>query len=152
MTTWTCRLVDADSRATDIGTVDPALDAFIVALHAEPLPEGVLSWAHPAGSGARGKASQKANLANKTSKADWGESPHNYGLAVDSYPIVLDGNGKKVVSSDPKHYALLGVIARRLALGWGGAWAKFPDAPHVEIPGWKTVVQTALGAGWPRKA
>ena len=148
--TWVCSLADRDTRGTDVGVIAPALDAFLIELHSEPLPPEVVAWAHPLGSGARAQKSQTDFYARKASKARWGESPHNYRLALDSYPLILDAAGKRVVSGDPRHYLLIGVVARRIGLAWGGTWLKFADHPHVEVPGWKTVVKAALGPTFPR--
>lgn len=70
------------------------------------------------------------------SKAKWGQSPHNFGMAVD---IVHFG---KYWNLTPLQWAVIGLIgkevARRLNLKvtWGGDW-KFYDPAHWELSDWK---------------
>lgn len=70
------------------------------------------------------------------SKAKWGQSAHNFGMAVD---IVHFG---KYWDLTPLQWAVIGLIgkevARRLNLKvtWGGDW-KFYDPAHWELSDWK---------------
>jgi peptidoglycan LD-endopeptidase CwlK len=63
--------------------------------------------------------------------AKGGQSNHNYGLAVDLCPFV---NGKPQWN-DNQTFVLIGSEAVRRGLEWGGAWKKFIDKPHVQLPG-----------------
>jgi hypothetical protein len=76
------------------------------------------------------------------SKARAGESPHNYGLAVD---IV---HGTKAWDLTRKQWELIGhlghEVARQLGVKveWGGDW-KFYDPAHWEIANWRDI-----GSSW----
>ena len=64
-------------------------------------------------------------------RAKGGESNHNYGLAADLCPFTNDTpdwNAPMAV------WAAIGVAAAAHGLEWGGAWKKFIDKPHVELP------------------
>jgi peptidoglycan L-alanyl-D-glutamate endopeptidase CwlK len=72
--------------------------------------------------------------------AKGGDSMHNYGLASD---YVLDGQLEKPGiqwSWETKgilhnSWTQMGAVAETCGLVWGGNWKKFPDLPHVEMPG-----------------
>jgi peptidoglycan L-alanyl-D-glutamate endopeptidase CwlK len=70
-----------------------------------------------------------------------GESPHNYGLGMDVYPLI---HGKLCTAfpegdqvSDPI-WQRFGAIAKRCGLVWGGDF-KLKDACHVEYRNWKVL-------------
>lgn len=70
------------------------------------------------------------------SKARWGQSPHNFGMAVD---IVHFGRYWDLTSTEWAVIGLIGKeVARRLNLKvtWGGDW-KFYDPAHWELSDWK---------------
>lgn len=72
-----------------------------------------------------------------TSKAAYGESPHNYGLAVDLFVIMSTGQA----SWDKRFFVeVLGPEAKKAGLVWGGDWRSLKDLPHIELPDWKEVV------------
>ncbi|MEO5896975.1 MAG: M15 family metallopeptidase [Vicinamibacterales bacterium] len=64
-------------------------------------------------------------------QARGGESNHNYGLAADLCPFV---NGKPNWDAPLAVWATLGATAIERGLEWGGAWKKFLDKPHVQLP------------------
>lgn len=58
-----------------------------------------------------------------------GESPHNYGLAFDFYPLI----GGKLAKETAVEWKACGQIASNLGLEWGGSWSKRNiDRPHVQ--------------------
>lgn len=62
-----------------------------------------------------------------------GQSAHNFGIAAD---LVRDGFMERAgLQPDyrPPSYDLLGVLAPKHGLVWGGSWA-FRDLPHVQVP------------------
>lgn len=71
----------------------------------------------------------------RVTKADAGQSYHNYGVAVDLAFVV---NGK--ISWDDKLYKNIGRWASQVGLTWGGNW-KFVDYPHVQLAGMPGVGQ-----------
>jgi peptidoglycan L-alanyl-D-glutamate endopeptidase CwlK len=64
-------------------------------------------------------------------RAKGGQSNHNYGLAVDLCPFV---NGQPQWNDDAG-FTRIGNEAKIRGLEWGGDWKKFPDTPHVQLPG-----------------
>jgi hypothetical protein len=64
-------------------------------------------------------------------QARGGESNHNYGLAADLCPFV---NGKPDWNAPVKVWTSIGASAMAHGLEWGGAWKKFLDKPHVQLP------------------
>jgi peptidoglycan LD-endopeptidase CwlK len=86
-------------------------------------------------------------------KAQAGESAHNWGLAVDfildvnheywnKWAIKPDGawdSGQTSKATKPNVINVwyqLGVLAKELDLEWGGSW-QFRDLPHVQLLSWK---------------
>jgi len=78
--------------------------------------------------------------------ARWGESNHNYGLAVDMYPVLPDATGKeRVFTSIPRHSSVefaraftriqdtIGDEAEQLRLFWGARFSGIVDTPHIQL-------------------
>ena len=83
-----------------------------------------------------------------------GESNHNYGLAVDMYPVLPDATGRETVfTSIPSHSSVefaraftgiqnaIGDEAEQLGLFWGARFSGIADTPHVQL-----LAEHALGA------
>lgn len=77
-------------------------------------------------------------------RAKPGSSAHNYGLALDAYPLI---HGKLCTSgpegdevSDPI-WQQYGAIARACGLEWGGDFRSFPEGPHVQMPQWRAHIK-----------
>jgi peptidoglycan L-alanyl-D-glutamate endopeptidase CwlK len=75
-----------------------------------------------------------------------GQSNHNYGLAVDMYPVLPDATGKeRVFTSIPKHSSVefaraftriqnaIGDEAEQLGLFWGARFSGIVDTPHIQL-------------------
>lgn len=78
----------------------------------------------------------------KVTQAKPGESAHNFGIAVD---FVCDGYLDRAgLQPDyrPESYGELGATALKHGLTWGGTW-RFPDRPHVQLPGFVSAVELA---------
>jgi peptidoglycan LD-endopeptidase CwlK len=69
----------------------------------------------------------------KVTKAKPGQSPHNFGMAMDFIPFV----GHRTYHVKPVWWLKFGLAAKAAGLTWGGSWKKFLDRPHVELPGWR---------------
>lgn len=88
----------------------------------------------------RGTHEQDALLARGVSKAAGGQSPHNYGMAVDIIHGVKGWNIPKA------SWTLLGHVGKEIsiqsgiAVTWGGDW-KFYDPAHWELKEWKRLIQ-----------
>jgi len=67
----------------------------------------------------------------KVTNAKGGQSNHNYGLAVDLCPFV----GNQPQWEDEAGFDRIGAAGKNPGLKWGGDWPKFPDRPHLELPG-----------------
>jgi hypothetical protein len=68
-------------------------------------------------------------------KADAGSSPHNFDLARDIVPVV---NGKPTWNVTREVWNVLGKVAKKYGLIWGGDFKSIYDAPHVEHASWRT--------------
>jgi peptidoglycan LD-endopeptidase CwlK len=79
-------------------------------------------------------------------KARGGQSNHNYGLAVDMYPVLPDASGREKVFTDiPKNASVefkrafdriqrtLGEESEGLGLFWGARFSGIADTPHVQL-------------------
>jgi hypothetical protein len=104
---------------------------------------GVPMFCHTA---MRGQQDQNELYVKGFSKAKGGESPHQYGLAVD---IV---HGTKAWDLNRKQWEIVGHVGKEVAaaLGikveWGGDWRSFYDPAHWQLSDWRD-----LGANWKDK-
>ncbi len=76
-------------------------------------------------------------------RARGGQSPHQYGIAVD---LCRDGNVfRDGLQPDyrPESYEILRKLAPKHGLVWGGSWRLLPDMPHVQLPGFVSVADLA---------
>jgi peptidoglycan L-alanyl-D-glutamate endopeptidase CwlK len=71
----------------------------------------------------------------KVTNAAPGHSMHNYRVAFDFVPIV-DG---KAIWNDDHLWAQCGMIGETIGLEWGGGWQSFPDKPHMQYTGGKSI-------------
>ncbi|QCS37056.1 hypothetical protein [Tortoise microvirus 46] len=119
-------------RAERLGA-HPVILKFAPAFIKECAKYGVPMFAHEY---VRSAERQMKLRALGNSKARAGQSPHQYGMAVD---IVHGVHGWNL---DRKQWAVLGLIGKEVArrqdvkLTWGGDW-KFYDPAHWEIADWK---------------
>jgi peptidoglycan L-alanyl-D-glutamate endopeptidase CwlK len=74
----------------------------------------------------------------RVTNAKAGQSAHNYGLALDFVPIV---DGKPEWSGKHSHWQMAGSLAPTYGLEWAGTWTRFRELPHVQVPGWRSLVQ-----------
>lgn len=96
---------------------------------------------------------QDAMFERGVSKARWGQSPHNFGMAVD---IVHFGRYWDLTKREWDVIGLIGKeVARKRAVkvSWGGDW-KFYDPAHWELTEWRDIVEQNLyfphpQPGWP---
>lgn len=86
----------------------------------------------------RDAAHQNALYVQGVSLAKAGESPHNYGLAVD---IIHSTKAWDMTREQWEIFGHVGKeVAKRqgLAIVWGGDWARFWDPAHWEMEQWRT--------------
>jgi len=84
--------------------------------------------------GLRNKADQEAAKRRGASKAGYGYSWHNYGMAIDFGCF----RGRSYLDSDSpseasRVYATIGKIAGDYGIEWGGNWRTFKDYPHFHV-------------------
>lgn len=78
--------------------------------------------------------------------ARFGESAHNFGLAVDVFVRVKDARGGWKADWNPELYKKLWAAAQaagldEAGLAWAGDWkGKFRELVHFELAGWRTLV------------
>lgn len=66
-------------------------------------------------------------------KAQPGQSAHNFGLAFDGAPLIQG----RIAWDDHASWQIYGRVAADLGLEWAGNWASFRECPHVQMPNWK---------------
>lgn len=71
----------------------------------------------------------------KVTKAKGGTSYHNYGLAIDIYPVI-DG---KINVNDADTLIKVSETGKNLGFEWGGDWKTIKDYPHYQITFGKSV-------------
>lgn len=87
----------------------------------------------------RGEADQTAAYVAGHSNARWGESPHNYGCAVDVVHSV------KLWGLSRDQWSIVGHIGKEVAaqrgfkLTWGGDWRKPWDPAHWQLTDWRSL-------------
>ena len=78
----------------------------------------------------------------RVTNAKGGQSWHNYGLALDIYPII---SGKIVTNTASTLWKMIGEVGRWAGFEWGGDWAKFKDYPHFQYTGGLTIKNLQAG-------
>lgn len=97
-------------------------------------PEAHICWA------GRGEVDQELFFERGSSDAHWGESSHNYNIAIDIFPLI---NGK--ANWDPAWYDKKIPPALTPCLEWYGAPdAKFRERPHIQWRGWRALRDAGL--------
>jgi peptidoglycan L-alanyl-D-glutamate endopeptidase CwlK len=100
--------------------------------------------------GHRGEAEQERAFGLHTTKAHFGQSPHNYtpSLAVDCCPNPVNWNDTKAFLAMGKH--IIDVSKKlSIAITWGADWDgdgnllnnHFTDMPHFELTGWRQMIK-----------
>jgi peptidoglycan L-alanyl-D-glutamate endopeptidase CwlK len=70
----------------------------------------------------------------KVTNARGGQSPHNFGDAIDFVPLK---DGKEWWDAPKKYWEALGELAEGMGLTWGGHFTSLKDNPHVESADWR---------------
>ena len=83
--------------------------------------------------GWRGEADQQKALAAGNSRASFGHSPHNFGVAFDCAPVI---NGKLEWPSDMTLWQEIGRVGKAIGMVWGGDFHSITDYPHFEMKDW----------------
>jgi peptidoglycan LD-endopeptidase CwlK len=73
---------------------------------------------------------QNGNGGGVVTNAGPGESWHNYGRAMDAYPLV---HGKLATDRDVGVWRIYGEEAAKAGLEWAGNWTSFRELPHVQL-------------------
>lgn len=94
--------------------------------------------------GGRGKADQEDAFIKGTSRAHYGQSAHNYNLAIDIFRLTLNGaEWPRLWFRDVVGTAVIKNNAdpdRKLVITWYGMpGSKFFELPHCEVESWKSV-------------
>jgi peptidoglycan L-alanyl-D-glutamate endopeptidase CwlK len=130
-----------------IDTLDPSFrpvaDEFLAALEQEGIKVGVVQARRTIAEQNAIYAQGRTTPGNIVSNAKGGQSPHNYGHALDVCPYNaagnLDWNAPAAV------WNRIGEIGKQCGLVWGGDFRSIKDLPHFESTTWKT-----LRAAWQR--
>jgi len=124
-----------------IDTLEPAFKAKVEELIKQTEKATGRKWG--ISDGRRTMAHQKAIYAQGrttpgkvVSNAPPGSSAHNYGLAVDLWPLTADGKNFDW-SANKKLFKIMADIAVKLGLTAGFYFKSFLDLPHIEDPSWR---------------
>ncbi len=87
-------------------------------------------------------------------KADSGQSYHNYGLSFD-FCIILDTNGDGTFETTSwkvdENWLKAAQYFESLGYEWGGRWKSFPDKPHIQKlfgHNWRDLLQKYNKKDW----
>jgi peptidoglycan L-alanyl-D-glutamate endopeptidase CwlK len=76
----------------------------------------------------------------KVTNAKGGNSSHNFTIdgkpaakAFDAVPLRKVDGKNRAIWNDPNLWDLMGEVAERIGLKWGGNWKRFVDKPHFYI-------------------
>ena len=87
--------------------------------------------------GLRNKADQEAAKRSGASRAGFGFSWHNFGMAIDfgcfKGSVYVGGSSNSALAE--RVYAAIGAVANQYGIDWGGDWRSFKDTPHFQING-----------------
>lgn len=78
-----------------------------------------------------GKSDEKP-MGNIVTRARWGQSWHNYGLAVDV--VFKDAKGRWTWNKTEEEWGDLGRVGEMFGMEWGGRWT-MKDYPHFQMRG-----------------
>lgn len=126
---------EQQGRAERLGAQPPILE-FERKLVKHAFKLGIPLFAHCV---IRGSADQNAAFRAGHSKARAGESPHNYGAAVDLI------HGTKGWNLSRKQWAIVGHLGKEVAaqagldVTWGGDFKSLYDPAHWELTGWLAI-------------
>lgn len=129
---------DEQQFRADLGGASPEILLFLSAFQYKLKKMGIPMFAHAV---TRGKAAQTQAYVQGNSRAQYGQSPHNYGMAVDLI------HSQHAWALSEKQWEIIGVLGKEVALqrgiriNWGGndgpgdrfSW----DPAHWEISDWK---------------
>lgn len=90
----------------------------------------------------RGRQDQEADKLRGASRASWGQSAHNYNMALDIFE--LQGDVQNIYEEE----WFIKVLAPEIPdwIEWYGAsGAAFPELPHLQIKGWRQVATQLVG-------
>lgn len=92
--------------------------------------------------GYRGPREQMQYLAEGKSRAQFGQSPHNYSpaLAFDCFPYTGPGRvqwDNAPLWEDLANAMFLAADAVGVGIEWGGDWTTFVDKPHFQLKNWR---------------
>lgn len=86
----------------------------------------------------RGKEKQLEALRNKTSKANYGQSAHNYNCAID---VFVNLPNKNIYDKDWFNKKLKTYLNHEKFTWYGMPGAPFPELPHVEVKNWRDLIK-----------
>ena len=79
---------------------------------------------------------------NVVTNAKFGDSMHNYKVAIDFAPVKADGS---IDWADMEAFTAIGKIGEGVGFTWGGRWQSFIDVPHLQYTAGYTLVDFKAG-------
>lgn len=125
-------------REVDRGVLDPLMKEFADAFAKDLRKRALPFFIH---SGFRTRDEQNALFARGVTRARFGQSAHNYGMAIDVIHFT------RAWDLTPKEWAVVGLIGkevarrRKIKVTWGGDWG-FYDPAHWELAEWRDLLRS----------
>lgn len=120
--------------ATLAAEMQPIARKFVAQARAAGYPVVITSGRRTMEEQAKLYAQGRTDPGTIVTKAEPGDSAHNFGMAFD----FAFGNavGQPTWPKDGP-WAQAAEIGKKLGLSWGGDWKAFMDQPHLELPSWR---------------
>lgn len=87
----------------------------------------------------RGREDQELAFAHRMSRARWTQSAHNWNCAIDIF-VIIPGNNN--IYPLPWFHNVLAPALPDWIRWYGRPKCPFPELPHCEIDGWKSLIAT----------
>lgn len=127
------KFLEQQMRADRVGA-HPDIIEFEKALIAKLRKIGLPMFAHCV---MRGQDEQTRAYVSGASRAKWGESPHNFGFAVDIIHGIRAWSIPRMAWEVVGHSGKEVSVAKGIPIVWGGDWAKLWDPAHWELKNWR---------------
>jgi hypothetical protein len=96
-------------------------------------------WSFHCADAGRGKVEQETYFARGASRAQYGQSSHNFNVGLDTF-FLVEGE----YSLDKKLYALISPEIPKHIVWYGAPGAKFYELPHFELADWRGLLIKGL--------
>jgi hypothetical protein len=88
----------------------------------------------------RGEEEQESLYFRRASRAEWGQSAHNYGAAID----IFEMTGHRDIYETVWFHNVLAPALPKWLTWYGRPGSKFYELPHVEVTDWRDMAKKGL--------